>query len=241
GEYVSEHIISLVEDGELPESRIDISVRRILRDKFRLGLFDNPYVDLDKTSVVGKPEFVEKGKEAQRKALVLLKNENKILPLSADKKIYIHGMTQTGLSELFPQIVEDMDEADAIVQKLQTPSSPPEGGGLLARLIPQGRLDFPEDEKNEILERTNSKPTITVLTLQRPTVIPNINAASKAVIADFECQDEIILELIYGKFNPTGKLPVELPSSAEAVENQLEDVPYDSKNPLYTFGHGLSY
>lgn len=241
GESVTEHVIDLVESGELSESRIDVSVRRILRDKFRLGLFDNPYVDLDKTSIVGNPEFVKKGKEAQRKSMVLLKNENKMLPLSSDKKIYLHGITQSGLVEKFPQIVENLDEADVIVQKLQTPSSPPEGGGLLARLIPQGRLDYPEDEKEEILERTNAKPTITVLTITRPTVAPEINVASKAVIADFESQDEIILEMIFGKFNPSGKLPIEMPSSIEAVENQLEDVPYDSKDPLYPFGHGLSY
>ncbi|MGI9550708.1 MAG: glycoside hydrolase family 3 N-terminal domain-containing protein [Aurantibacter sp.] len=241
GEFVTEHVIDLVESGELSESRIDVSVRRILRDKFRLGLFDNPYVDLDKTGIVGSPEFVKKGKEAQRKSMVLLKNENKMLPLSSDKKIYLHGMTQLGLAEKFPQIVENMDEADVIVQKLQTPSSPPEGGGLLARLIPQGRLDYPEDEKEEILERTNAKPTITVFTITRPTVAPEISTASKAVIADFECQDEIILEMIFGKFNPSGKLPIEIPSSIEAVENQLEDVPYDSMDPLYPFGHGLSY
>ncbi|WP_273568351.1 glycoside hydrolase family 3 protein [Maribacter halichondriae] len=240
GEYVTEHIIDLAENGELPESRIDVSIRRILRDKFRLGLFDNPFVDLEKTSIVGNPEFVKKGKEAQRKSMVLLKNEN-ILPLSSDKKIYIHGMTQSGLAEKFPQIVDDIDAADVIVQKLQTPSSPPEGGGLLARLIPQGRLDYPEDEKEDILERTNSKPTVTVFTITRPTVAPEINAASKAVIADFESQDEIILELIFGKFKPTGKLPIEIPSSIEAVEKQLEDVPYDSENPIYKFGQGLSY
>ncbi len=241
GEYVAQHIIDLVEGDELPESRIDISLRRILSQKFKLGLFDNPYVDLENTSIVGQAEFVEKGKEAQRKAMVLLKNEANLLPLSTDKKIFLHGFTQTGLSKIFPQIVEDIDDADFIVQKLLTPSSPPKGGGLLERLIPQGRLDFPEDEKKEILERTNSKPTITVMTILRPSVIPEINAASKAVIADFECQDEIILELILGKFNPTGKLPIEIPSSVEAVENQLEDVPYDSKDPLYPFGYGLSF
>ncbi|RKN76743.1 glycoside hydrolase family 3 protein [Ulvibacterium marinum] len=241
GEYVTEHIIDLVETGEVSEERIDISIRRILRDKFRLGLFDNPYVDLDGVDIVGNPGFVRKGREAQRKSLVLLKNEGKLLPLSANTKIYLEGMEQKGLNEKFPQIVEDIDEADIIVQKLETPSSPPEGGSLLERLIPQGRLDFPKDEKEEILERTRSKPTITVLTIQRPPVIPEINAASKAVIADFECEDDIILELIFGKFNPSGKLPIEIPSSVEAVEKQLEDVPYDSENPLYPYGHGLSY
>ncbi len=241
GEYVTEHIVDLVKGGDLPESRIDVSARRILRDKFKLGLFDNPYVDLEKTNIVGSHTFVEKGKDAQRKSMVLLKNEGNILPLPKDAKIYLEGMDGTLLSGQFPQIVDNSDEADIIIQKLKTPSSPPKGGGLLERLIPQGRLDFPNEEKNEILTRTKSKPTITVLTIQRPTVIPEINDASKAVIADFECQDEIILELIFGLFNPTGKLPIEIPSSISAVENQLEDVPYDSKNPLYPFAHGLSY
>ena len=111
----------------------------------------------------------------------------------------------------------------------------------MERFIPQGRLDFPQNEKDEILELISSKPSVIVLKIDRPSVIPEINAASKGVIADFDCQDEIILELIFGKFNPSGKLPIELPSSVEAVEKQMEDVPYDSENPLYPFGHGLTY
>lgn len=50
-----------------------------------------------------------------------------------------------------------------------------------------------------------------------------------------------ILDVIFGKFNPSGKLPFELPSSMEAVRKQMSDVPYDSENPLFPFGHGLSY
>jgi beta-glucosidase len=47
--------------------------------------------------------------------------------------------------------------------------------------------------------------------------------------------------VVFGKYKPEGKLPFELPSSMEAVKTQKEDVPYDSKNPLYHFGFGLSY
>jgi beta-glucosidase len=47
--------------------------------------------------------------------------------------------------------------------------------------------------------------------------------------------------VIFGKYKPGGHLPIELPSSMEAVRNQKEDVPYDSKDPLYKFGFGLSY
>ncbi|NAS12588.1 glycoside hydrolase family 3 protein [Poritiphilus flavus] len=240
GESRPELVVALVEEGQISEERLNTSVRRILREKFRLGLFENAYVDTEKLGVVGNPEFVEKGKEAQRKSMVLLKNEQGFLPLSGDKKIYLSGMSE-GLSGKFPQIVTDPEDADIIVQKLQTPFSPPKGDDMLERFIRQGRLDFEEEELKEILELTNSKPTVTVLSIERPPVVPEINKASKAVIADFECEDEIILELIYGKFNPSGKLPLEIPSSPEAVQNQLEDVPYDSKNPLYPYGHGLTF
>jgi beta-glucosidase len=105
----------------------------------------------------------------------------------------------------------------------------------------QGSLDFPDEEKEEVLKMMRLKPTIIVMNLQRAAVFPEINAQSKAVIADFDSQDDIILDLIFGKFKPTGKLPIELPSSMKAVLEQKEDVPFDSKNPLYSFGFGLSY
>ena len=111
----------------------------------------------------------------------------------------------------------------------------------MERLFPQGRLNFNEEELAEKMELINQKPTVTILTMGRPPVVPEIDAASKAMIVEFEIEDEIICEMIFGEFNPTGKMPMELPSSAEAVEKQFEDMPYDSENPLYPYGHGLSY
>ena len=87
----------------------------------------------------------------------------------------------------------------------------------------------------------SKKPTITIITLERPAVIPEINAATKALIADFNCSEEILTELLSGQFKPGGKLPFELPSSVKAVENQKEDVPYDSEKPLYPYGAGISF
>lgn len=240
GEARPDLILQLVEEGAIAEVRLDESLRRIFRDKFRLGLFDNPYVDTEALDIVGHPDFVAKGKEAQRRALVLLKNESGFLPLAASTKVYVEGMADN-LEESYPQIVSDISDADVIIKKLQTPSSPPKGDDLLERFIPQGRLDFPEDEKEDILALITTKPTVTVMKVDRPAVVPDINKASRAVIADFDCQDEIILDLIFGKFKPSGKLPIEIPASITAVENQKEDVPYDSENPMYRFGHGLTY
>ena len=49
------------------------------------------------------------------------------------------------------------------------------------------------------------------------------------------------MDAVFGEFAPTGKLPIELPSSMEAVRAQREDVPFDSEDPLFAFGHGLTY
>ena len=86
-----------------------------------------------------------------------------------------------------------------------------------------------------------SKPTIVVIYLDRPAVIPEISAAAQALLADYGASDQAVLNVIFGKTQPEGKLPFELPSSMEAVRKQKADLPHDSKDPLYPFGYGLSY
>jgi beta-glucosidase len=76
--------------------------------------------------------------------------------------------------------------------------------------------------------------------LERPAVIPEIAERSAALLAGFGASDAAVLDVIFGRFRPTGRLPFELPSSMDAVRRQKEDAPYDSENPLFPFGHGLS-
>lgn len=242
GESLPEDLVKLVKSGKLSEARINQSVKRILKEKFRLGLFDNPYLKAENASIVNNAKFIEKGLEAQRKSLVLLKNDQSILPLKPNTKIYLQGFNKEE-SAGYANLVTDAKNADVIIIKLNTPYGLKSGEEkyLMQKIVHQGHLDFDVDKKAEILKLIQTKPTITVMNLERPAVFPEINAASKAVIGDFSSQDNIILDLIFGKFKPTGKLPFELPSSMVAVEKQKEDVPYDSENPLYHFGFGLSY
>jgi len=240
GESCPGFVVELIKEGSLTEKRLDVSVRRALHYKFKIGLFDNPYVSEEGLSVFANKDFKEKGEEAQRKALTLLKNEGNILPLSNGKKVFVQGFDAKAL-EGFATVVDKPENADIILLKIKAPYTPITEGRLLEKIFHQGRLDFPKDKKMEILKLINTKPTITIMNINRPAIIPEINKASKALIADFDCQDEIIAELIFGKFKPTGKLPIEIPSSVAAVEKQFEDTPYDSENPLYKFGHGLSY
>ena len=53
--------------------------------------------------------------------------------------------------------------------------------------------------------------------------------------------DEVVLEIIFGDFNPIGNLPFDIPSSMKEVNKQLSDVPDDTRNPIFKYGHGLSY
>ncbi|MBL7856763.1 MAG: glycoside hydrolase family 3 C-terminal domain-containing protein [Cyclobacteriaceae bacterium] len=240
GEAIPELVVELVKAGQLSEERINTSVRRILREKFKLGLFDNPYVNEEATSILGNEKFLEKGRESQRRSLVLLKNEQNILPLASSVKVYLQGFSEED-SKKYAGSITSIADADVIILKVNAPYDPEAARYVVEKIFHQGSLEFPLKEKEEMLKLIQSKPTITVINLERPAVFPEINAASKAVIGDFSSQDDIILDLIFGQFKPEAKLPFELPSSMEAVLNQKEDVPHDSKDPLYPFGFGLSY
>ncbi len=241
GEYVPELIVELVESGQLSEDRIDQSVRRILRDKFRLGLFENPYVDEGRASeIAGNPQFVEKGQEAQAKSMVLLKNDG-LLPLKNGAKIYAEGMTNPGAIGKYGELVKDPSEADVILLRIATPYSKPKGKSMIERFFRQGQLYYNQEELQEIIGLIEQKPSVVVANLYRPAILTEINEKCDALMADFDASDEVVVDVLFGSKPPHGKLPFELPSSWEAVEKQLEDVPYDSEDPLYEFGYGLSY
>jgi beta-glucosidase len=72
-------------------------------------------------------------------------------------------------------------------------------------------------------------------------VIPEIAESCTALLGEFGADDEAVLDVIFGHFNPSGKLPFELPSSMEAVRRQKPDLACDSENPLFAFGFGLRY
>ncbi len=71
--------------------------------------------------------------------------------------------------------------------------------------------------------------------------MPELVDSASAILANFGASNKAIFDVLFGEFNPTGKLPFEMPSSWEAVLNQKEDVPFDSENPLFLFGYGLKY
>ncbi|MCI0609629.1 MAG: glycoside hydrolase family 3 C-terminal domain-containing protein [Anaerolineae bacterium] len=241
GESCPEHIIELVKTGRLSEARLDQSVRRLLRLKFQLGLFDNPFVDEANVSqVFGRPASDAAGAASQKRAMTLLKNEDHILPLQGQPKIFVKNMDPSVASR-YAEIVTGPEEADFAILRLETPWVPVETKNPFAQSFHHGDLDFKGEAKAEILSLLQTVPTFVVLYIDRPAVIPEISDMAKALLGEYGATDEAVLDVIFGRASPEGKLPFELPSSMEAVRKQKADVPYDSEYPLYPFGFGLSY
>lgn len=155
-------------------------------------------------------------------------------------KIFVKGV-KPEVAEKYGLVVDSPEEADFAIIRTNTPWVPVDTKNPFAKSFHHGDLDFKGAEKEEILNICKKVPTIFNIYLDRPAVFPEINAAAKVVIADFGANDAALMDVIFGKAKPEGKLPFELPSSMDAVRNQKEDLPYDSKDPLYKFGFGLRY
>ena len=238
GESLTNELVNLIRLGIISEQRIDQSLRRIMKEKFNLGLFDNPFINLESLNTLDNDFFIKQGIEAQKKSLVLLKNKN-ILPIQKEDKIFFDGFNKELIKKYNYSV--SPEDSDYILIKLSSPSGRFEAKYEMQKMLGGGPLDFTSEEIKRIKSLAKIKPVILVMSLKRPTVFSEIANVSDAIIADFQVQENILLEMIYGKFSPTGKLPFEIPSSIEAVKDQREDLPYDSVNPLFKFGHGLNY
>jgi beta-glucosidase len=213
GERLPATLVELVRSGRISEARIDESARRLLRDKFRLGLFDNRRIDPGEAErVCGSAEFRAAGERMQRRSAVVLKNDG-VLPLAEGADV-------------------DVVRRDAPYEKRE--------GTFIESVFHAGDLDFKEPELSELLERARAKPTVLVLHLERPAVVPELVGACAAVVAVFGASDEAVADVLHGRVKPEGKLPFELPRSMDAVRGQKPDVPHDSDDPLFPFGHGLA-
>ena len=246
GERCPEYIVALVESGQIAEGRVDQSVRRILRQKFELGLFDDPFVDVGAVAErVGIADAKKLGHDSQMRAMTLLKNgasiEQPILPLTGpDLRVYLQDIDKAVFSER-ATIVDTPGEADFAIVRLNTPWYPVETENPIARTFHHGDLDFKGEEKAAILSLAAAVPTIIVLYLDRPAVIPDIVDSAAAVIVEYGASDQAVVEVLFGEGRPEGRLPFEMPSSMQAVREQKADVPSDSRDPLFPLGFGLRY
>ena len=247
GETETSYLIKLIKENIISEARINESVKRILVNKFELGLFDDPYVDENKINDrVNTKKNIEAGLEAQRKSIVLLEN-NGALPLKKGIKIFVDGL-DSNIAKDFGVLVKDPSDADVIIMYIHTVFNGNQESGLnrvfdnfLSTLFPNGDLNFNSEIHTRVENYSKDKELIVVVDLNRPAILEDIKKLSSSLIGTFGVSDRIMFEGIFGEFSPTGKLPFEIPSSMESVLNQKEDVPDDSLNPTYEMGYGISY
>ena len=317
--YINE-LEPLLREGKISLDQIDEAVKRILKVKFELGLFENPYLYCDKVSekqITGSEEIVQATLDIAKKSIVLLKNENNILPLKKQgQKIGLIGPLASDKTSPLGnwRIAADNNTAISVLEGLQkfkgNELSHAQGVKLINKL-PEGfheeveinttdktgfeeaislaknvdivvmvlgeygfqsgegrsrtKLNLPGFQQ-ELLEKIYEVNSNMVLVLMngRPLIL---NWASENVPAILEAwhlgtqSGNAIAQVLYGEYNPSGKLPMSFPRSVGQLPLYYnhkstgrpgadgEDAGSvfwshygDEKNsPLYAFGYGLSY
>ncbi|HOS84819.1 MAG TPA: beta-glucosidase BglX [Bacteroidales bacterium] len=304
----------LVENGTIPESLIDDAVRRILRIKFELGLFDNPYKYCDSVrekTILHATDFSKEALQSALEAIVLLKNDNSLLPLSKnqkhiavigalanDKDSPIGNWRAQALPSSAVSVLEGLAKYTSNITYVQ---------GAVLNTNPAGfthKVSINETDKSgfaeaiavakksevvvmvlgencfqsgearsrsdiglpgvqqELLEAVYAvnKNIVLILMNGRPLTIPWAGAHVPAILETWQLGSQsgnAIAQVLFGDFNPQGKLPMSFPRSVGQIPlyynhlntgrpagfNRVFWSHYtDIENtPLYSFGHGLSY
>lgn len=289
--------------------RFELSATRLLLNIFRLGLFENPYVDVEKAcQVVGQVDYMQAGYEAQRRSMTLLKNKNHVLPLKEKTKVYIPNrhiashMTffstmsepiditpvKKSLVNKYFEWVDTPDKADVAIVFMETPISDgysledkANGGNGYMPISLQyrpytainarkeslaggdpledftnrsyyGKTTLTANEKDldnviEMKKIMKDKPVIVSMKLKNPTVMAEFEPYADAIVVDYGTQNQVIFDLLAGKFTPSGLLPLQIPKDMDTVELQQEDVPLDmepycdSEGHVYDFAYGMDF
>lgn len=280
----------LVEDGKVGIETVDRAVERILKIKFELGLFENPYFDTsDNSDKVMKKEYLDKAKELSLHSVVLLKNSG-VLPLkkgtpltllgpfAEEKEALLGSWCAGGRAKDVVSLADGMQSingkdnvfvsqgtGDIIYRNAERTDIYVIALGENAFMTGEGnsvsKIELPEEQvrcaKNA---KEKGKTVIAVIFAGRPRALTEIMPYCDAVLWAWHggtmC-GQAIAEIIFGDFNPCGKLPVTLPRATGQIPIFYNHNPnecnangyYEEKlnyrdvlsTPLFEFGYGLSY
>lgn len=309
--FIRDFGTQLLADKRISMQRVNDAVRRILRVKFRAGLFENPYVDPALTeSKLLLPDAIAAARTAAGRSMVLLKNDNGALPLASGKRIAVIGplgdnqhdmlgpwwgngqdadavtvyagikavnadttftpgctiadkeppnntpADECGSNEGFAAAVAAAQDADQVVLALG------ESRGQSAEAAARSEIDLPglQEELVAAIAATG-KPFVVVLFNGRPLTLEGVVGPSPAILEAWfpgTQAGNAVADVLFGKVNPGGKLPVSFPLSVGQVpiyynheptgrpcdvnskyNSRYRDIP--SCDPQYVFGYGLSY
>ncbi|MCR4033809.1 MULTISPECIES: glycoside hydrolase family 3 protein [Flavobacterium] len=294
-------------------ARFERSAVRLLKNIFRVGLFENPYLNVEETkAVVGNPEFMKAGYDAQLKSVVLLKNKSAVLPVKEKKTVFIPKIYTAStkdwwgvasqpkleypvnleLVKKYYNVTEDPSKADFAIVFVTSPQSL-EGGydlkdrtngsnGYVPISLQYGTYTATEARSKSIAagdqvidptikDRTyknktvtaantmdlrtildtkdmmNGKPVIVSVTANKPMIFNEFEKEVDGIVLNFGVSSQAVLDIISGKTEPSGLLPVQMPANMETVEKQFEDVPFDMiphkdiEGNVYDFAFGLNW
>jgi beta-glucosidase len=243
GEECVDVLLGLVGSGGVPQSRIDESARRILAVKFRLGLFDDPYVDEDEAAAtVGREDFRDAGYLAQARSVTVLANGDAggrpVLPLASGLRVYGENLDE-GAVRRHGIPVDRPEDADVAVVRLMAPFEA-RADLFLESWFHQGSLDFPPGLVVRLQRIAAVCPLVVDVVLDRPAVLTPLLTFTAALVGSYGSSDAALLDALTGAVPPAGRLPFDLPRSMDQVREHFEDVP-GYEDPLFRFGHGLTY
>jgi beta-glucosidase len=254
GDNDPKYILENVKDGSVSQARLDQSARRVLTAAFQLGMFENPYVDPDRAkALVASQKSVESGHAAQVKSVVLLKNANNVLPAASAKSVYLENIDRASVAG-YATVVDNPKEAALAIIKINTPAIVyPFGGTFFARgamgpvqtvlgntLAYEGSANQKELDAVKKLAATGT-PVLVVVNMDRPAILTEFIDSVAAVVVGFSVNDRAVMDVVFGKHAPTGKLPYNLPHDMPSVMANAEDASHDIAQPLFPFGYGLTY
>ena len=253
-------VVELVKEGRVSEERINQAASRILQWHFILGLFEDPYVDPDKAAQVCQREDLQKNAfQAQLESNILLVNEANTLPAKQGIKLYVEGI-DTEIAKNYAELVTNPRQADLILVRTGVTEPRTGGFGAQANMTPAQRaamqrqreieaakpvdISLPASIWNNVKKLSaTGKPVVVAFNPSGTSIVlpQDLKKVVKGCFLVFDCLDNALLDVVFGKFNPVGKLPFEIPATMKDVEAQLEDVPFDAPNKAFEFGFGLSY
>ncbi|UXW84682.1 glycoside hydrolase family 3 protein [Microbacterium azadirachtae] len=241
GEECVELLQELLAEGAVAEERIDRSARRILLVKFRLGLFDDPYVDEDEAErIVGAAEFRAEGERAQAESVTVLQNRDRTLPLfrGGRPRIYAEGVATDALAGYGDRVAAP-EEAELALVRIGAPFEPRDDLFLEA-WFHQGSLEFPPGLVARLRRIAAHCPLVVVVNLDRPAILTPLVPFAAAIAVEFGTSDAALLAALSGRIPPRGVLPVDIPRSMDAVRAAFADMPDGTEDPVFRRGTGLT-
>lgn len=241
-------ILNAVKQGLVKEEQINRSATYVLTEMMKLGLFENPYVDRDKAlTVANNPESQKLADDAHRRSVVLMRNDQKLLPIQdqtiADVRLYVErfpGGENGQETNKLKQKIRNYDRSITIVENIEDATH--------AFVWIQPFQDLfankptvvvgPEtgvEQVDRIVKIQQTVPTITAINFSNPWLINRIEPNAAAVIGTFGTKAEAVVDMIRGKFNPVGRLPITIPANQEVVNKEAGDVPGYDEGPAYPY------